>query len=623
MPSDDEDQASGEEEFDLGDDDGFDNDAEDDVDDPIKDPRIRTLLVVPKLPSSTASIDVLREALSELQLQYAELASKYREAVLENVEFKAATKKQRNRYGGKPPRELQPYADRIYVAGKKSIVFFEVWTADDAFDAKTRPNIDLRSSTRYANPRNQQRARQAEVFDAIGGWDLEKNRRLADAMGSVTWIKRAYLAAAQQQRSHIIDDAKKLVYLCLPEALRNLPFDDLEALREDKDAALLRGGADNLMPPFAFPLDHNGNTEYMMRSPILVRLLIACLVGKSGLTTRRVWNASGTRNARPKPRKGKAAVQKGGQKSKAEIWGAVGEMRPEFMAFAFIVCRFLLSGDATFVATGSYNYSADFDWWKELLIAEWDLEAVKITRLWWEACVWQGHNPDVLELEAALPLEELTPAQRRTEALLTQLRNPSRASAIPNSISSPRAASPSPSPSPSSSLPAPSSSRTGSAAPASRTTGGAVSAASARSRTATQAAPKPDSDMSDVDDAAVEDLEDAIAAMDVGEHDGARAEHRDDDVEPALASEPPQEQQPPKPKKRVPKPAANAVEEDRPVPKQTREAASKDAEVNRPSSSRRSAAAAPEDQVEEPLPAAKATGRPRRTNAGVSRKKTT
>ncbi|GJE87347.1 hypothetical protein PsYK624_034300 [Phanerochaete sordida] len=622
MPGSDEEQSSGAEEFDLdGDDDGGDESDQVEGDDLIRDPNLRRLLQVPKLPSSKAGIDVLREAYSSLQLQYSELSAASRAMALEIIAFKAASKRQRNRYGGKPPVELAAFADRIYRAGKQSVLLFEVWTAEDAFDAKTRPKIDLFSPTRFVNPHNMQRARQAEVFDAIGGLDLPQNSALAAAMGSVVWIKNAYLAAAQQQRSHVVDTAKKCVYQCFPKTLAHLPFDDPAELAGDDEAALLRGGVDNLMPPFVFPLDRNGDVQYMMRSPILVRLFIACLLGKSALTKRRNWVAHGAGRSK-KPRGGTASTaKKGGNKNKAELWGVIGVIRPEFMAFIFIICRFLLSGDETFAPIGSYNYNDDFEAWKRIAITDWNTSAMKETRLWWEACVWKGHDPDVLDLDTTHSTEELTPAQRRTEALLAQLRNPSQdpaaasspspssasllspptsssaragAGAAPSSRTSTDAGAAPSSRTPTSAAPSSSRISTGAAPSSSRTSAGG---ASARSRTATQAAPKPDSDsMSEVEDADLDAIEGAVAAMAV------------DDEELAAVPEPAPAPPNPAPRRRGAnsKPAADIVEA---APRKN----------TRPSSSRKAVAAAPEDSNDEPVAAAKPGGRPKRNTAPRSR----
>lgn len=341
--------------------------------------------------------------------------------------------KKRDRTGGKGPAELAVFEGDIIRAGKKSTLFFDIWPQPDAFEARARPNIDLLSPTRFANGRNEKRARQAEVFDAMPDLTAPCRLKLREAMGSVKWIQKVYTSAAGTQKSHLVDSAKKHFLLCLPEHLRHLPLHDLQGLAEHPDAMSLRSTPDDPMPPFVSPPEYADDHHYIMRSPILVKLFIVCMISKSGLTAGRVRKSKAAGSTGQSKATAKSS---GGNKSKADMWDAVGVIRPEFMAFSFVMCRFVLSGDETFTPKGSYDYQGDYNFWKKELIMRWHEPEMKETRRWWKACVWNGHDLDNLHFDGPQLDKALTPAQARAQALFAKMGQQPRVSAE-ESVSSP------------------------------------------------------------------------------------------------------------------------------------------------------------------------------------------
>ena len=109
--------------------------------------------------------------------------------------LKAAQKKTRVRDGGPPPAGLADFVDDVQKTGQKITVLFDLWPKRDAFKATRRPNIDLWDMRRYAGEREERKASQAEVFDAMPDFTDEKYKPLAAAMGLVIWIRKKVRSA--------------------------------------------------------------------------------------------------------------------------------------------------------------------------------------------------------------------------------------------------------------------------------------------------------------------------------------------------------------------------------------------------------------------------------------------
>lgn len=285
-----------------------------DLDHLIRDPAIHSLLQPAQPPSSLASDDDLRKVTSDLstiykspplivtlqafaaeQLAHAHLKQKFREMYLELLTFKAAKKKTRNRNGGLPPPELAEFVAEVSKSGAKLSLLYDLWPADDAFEARRRPDIDLWSPCRYESEALKKSGRQAEIFNAMPYLSEPHYKLLKKSMGSVKWIKNCVCtslivmppyancsfqmtSACSTQKSHLVYAGKTGFHYCLPCTLGHLPLDNPAKMATNPTVSALRGTKDDKLPAFMFPLDKYRDMRYAFRSRIMVKVCWSTLL---------------------------------------------------------------------------------------------------------------------------------------------------------------------------------------------------------------------------------------------------------------------------------------------------------------------------------------------------------